>query len=808
MRLRQRDLVASIVVVVLGRIVYTYTCGSESLVVSLTLAFYTDFEATETRTPKDSKPYVIHTAKPVPFDVDGDGIVEALIVPSVLTSDALGKSIKTHQWGLKVLDLRPLHNLKTRSNNEPFYPNTLFSSKPIVVGGEKSQTRVPIRITTGQIIIRKNTESLKGSTFTDRDAVATNETTHFYCGIDWNDASSKCANDCPGGSHSECPVGESCYADTSCDVLASSLDQDELQHEELAKTPRGGLPSVVTVWSDGVVSMHSVTADWPIEKFTMNKGNRIQPELELREMWKINPFIDNIGGKSEGGQGRSSLEEQVIDFEELDISLQSNTPIGEHGAVIIAARYRPNGAMEKEIPHSTMVTSYYAIDAFSGKTIWTHRGKTVEERDRIKTMKNNDSATSSTMENTGDDATSEDCLHSYRPWIMHPSTGVLPHMFWDPIVEQGALAEHSELFITHFDRNHHYRIDQLESRRTSTTSKIATPLYAAPNVVVFHNHNGVDVVSLRNGSHICHLSLFSSGLYADVNNDGIIDHLQVVTDSWKPSSYEHSARNTISHDEVSRTSDNLATKMVNRVQDIELNNDVGTRMSKDQLCHALLLSGIPAREELFSIPLCDGRSSVNRATPNLHAAPPLLMEYYDGNTGRPRHDIVFALNSGIVKCYDSHGYPRWSVGPGVKRLPLWEHDERTTAFLGRINFEDATSASTLMASTKRPILIAGSDDMVILSSGRGKILAHKTFPQLSVGRPILSDMSGDGTTDILIMSAKNVRCYRVIVEQGGNIFITIMLIFLTVGIAVAIFYQIYYVKDYRSTDEWIKHKRS
>ena len=426
--------------------------------------------------------------------------------------------------------------------------------------------------------------------------------------------------------------------------------------------------------------------------------------------------------------------------------------------------------------------------------IWERNVKTAEEREKSKSSKIDEGATDATVETIGNDTTSEECLDSYRYWIMHPSTGALPHTFWDSKIEQGALSEDSKLIMTHFDEHHHYNTD------TSTKSKTKTPLYAQPNVALFHNRNGVDVILLSDGISLCHMSLFPRGLYADMNDDGIIDHLQVVTDNWKPSSYGHITPNAISRDGVSHASDRFATKIIERLQVIKSGNGMNNKI-EGQLCHALLLSGIPAREELFSTPLCNNKSSESGLTPNIHAAPPLLVDAYDANTGRPRQDIVFALNSGTVKRYDSHGKQLWNLAPGGRRLSLWENNESVAAYLGRIEFKQPTSTHMLLASIKRPILISGSDNMSIVSSRQGKILAHETFRQLSVGRPILSDMNGDGTTDILVISAKSVQCYCVKIEQGRFILVNIMLFFLMIGIGVAATFQFYSENKCRSTDE-------
>lgn len=39
---------------------------------------------------------------------------------------------------------------------------------------------------------------------------------YFMCGVDWGDASARCHQRCAGGSDDECPEGEGCFSETSC----------------------------------------------------------------------------------------------------------------------------------------------------------------------------------------------------------------------------------------------------------------------------------------------------------------------------------------------------------------------------------------------------------------------------------------------------------------------------------------------------------------------------------------------------------------------------------------------------------------
>lgn len=49
---------------------------------------------------------------------------------------------------------------------------------------------------------------------------------------------------------------------------------------------------------------------------------------------------------------------------------------------------------------------------------------------------------------------------------------------------------------------------------------------AAPNVLVAHLEEGIEAVHLYSGRTLCKLHLSSPGLHADLNGDGVLDHVQ------------------------------------------------------------------------------------------------------------------------------------------------------------------------------------------------------------------------------------------------------------------------------------------
>ncbi|XWS33815.1 hypothetical protein CRYUN_Cryun22dG0115200 [Craigia yunnanensis] len=54
-----------------------------------------------------------------------------------------------------------------------------------------------------------------------------------------------------------------------------------------------------------------------------------------------------------------------------------------------------------------------------------------------------------------------------------------------------------------------------------------TQLWWVPNVVVAHQKEGIEAVHLASGRTICKLHLQEGGLHADINGDGVLDHVQV-----------------------------------------------------------------------------------------------------------------------------------------------------------------------------------------------------------------------------------------------------------------------------------------
>jgi len=333
--LLHRDFIAVICAIILARLSHTYTSGSESLSASIDLSFYTDFTSHVTRTSASgssggSREYDYKIAKPVPFDLDGDGIIEAIVVACASNLKDSG----SQEWGLKVLDLKPLHHEKLHdASSAPFYPDAIFTTK--------GRDAVPVKMMTGQIILQ-DVHPLKKD---PQDDVPSN---HCYCGTSWHDASSKCSTHCPSGSQSDCAPGETCFADTSCGINNSKEEGKKV--EDYVKTPINGLPSVATVWSNGDVSLHSITI--------IANSSAVENKLGLVEMWNVNPFDSP---SSSSARADSDGHSDWLDFVEVDLILETHAPVGTYGALVVAARLNQDAFSDESS------TLYFALDAFTGE---------------------------------------------------------------------------------------------------------------------------------------------------------------------------------------------------------------------------------------------------------------------------------------------------------------------------------------------------------------------------------------------------------------------------------------------------------
>eukprot|EP00195_Chlamydomonas_chlamydogama_P008599 CAMPEP_0202890806 /NCGR_PEP_ID=MMETSP1392-20130828/1099_1 /ASSEMBLY_ACC=CAM_ASM_000868 /TAXON_ID=225041 /ORGANISM="Chlamydomonas chlamydogama, Strain SAG 11-48b" /LENGTH=667 /DNA_ID=CAMNT_0049574447 /DNA_START=241 /DNA_END=2241 /DNA_ORIENTATION=+ len=265
------------------------------------------------------------------------------------------------------------------------------------------------------------------------------------------------------------------------------------------------------------------------------------------------------------------------------------------------------------------------------------------------------------------------------------------------------------------------------------------------NALVAYLEEGMEVVHLFSGRTVCRLHLPPGVLHADVNGDGVVDHIQVY----------HGA-----------TAEG---------QDVDSDANIHHPGSH---CSAVAMSGIPPRERLFEINICRTNKFISKvgtnavfshatasSTPTEFTTPVLLpipQLSHGYRSHRAQHGLlVFASNKGEVAAYNARGLHMWQnyypttwphsstvdsdeqrVVPTLRALPLHRHAMPTT------------------------ILAAGANSAVILSE-HGHLLDTLWLPHPPNQPLVVTDFNGDGLNDIVLVSAHGIYGYAQVQHMGG-----------------------------------------
>ncbi|KAK8964737.1 hypothetical protein KSP40_PGU019539 [Platanthera guangdongensis] len=291
-----------------------------------------------------------------------------------------------------------------------------------------------------------------------------------------------------------------------------------------------------------------------------------------------------------------------------------------------------------------------------------------------------------------------------------------------------------------------------------------TQLWWVPNVAVAHHKEGIEAVHLASGRTICKLHLPEGGLHADINGDGVLDHVQVVG--------RNSAESTV----------------------------VTGSMEVLRPCMAVATSGVPVREQLFNASIChhshfnifqhsDFTRSFGRTvdSSSVEVATPVLLHKDDGHKHKRSHgDIIFLTSHGqiystFVVAWSLFGnvfssrYPliashpqaatwSWSVTTGLTRA-------LSTALMsiGEATVVPTLRAFSLRAHSREEVIIAAGDHEAVVISPGGSLLASIELPGSPTHTLILEDFSGDGFTDIILVTSGGVYGF-VLTRQPGALF--------------------------------------
>ncbi|KAH9711170.1 FG-GAP repeat-containing protein [Citrus sinensis] len=281
-----------------------------------------------------------------------------------------------------------------------------------------------------------------------------------------------------------------------------------------------------------------------------------------------------------------------------------------------------------------------------------------------------------------------------------------------------------------------------------------TQLWWVPNVVVAHQKEGIEAVHLASGRTVCKLHLQEGGLHADINGDGVLDHVQAVGGNG--------AEQTV----------------------------VSGSMEVLRPCWAVATSGVPVREQLFNASICHhspfnlfphGEFSRNFGrtsdVASLEVATPILIPRSDGHRHRKgsHGDVVFLTNRGEVTAYSPglHGHDA-----------IWQWQLLTDATWSNLPSPSGmTEASTVVPTLKafslrvhdnQQMILAGGDQEAVVISPGGSILTSIDLPAPPTHALVCEDFSNDGLTDVILMTSNGVYGFVQTRQPGALFFSTLV----------------------------------
>lgn len=280
-----------------------------------------------------------------------------------------------------------------------------------------------------------------------------------------------------------------------------------------------------------------------------------------------------------------------------------------------------------------------------------------------------------------------------------------------------------------------------------------TQLWWVPNVVVAHQKEGIEAIHLASGRTVCKLHLREGGLHADINGDGVLDHVQVVG---------RNGEQTV----------------------------VSGSMEVLRPCWAVATSGVPVREQLFNASICHHspfslfqngeyfRSfSRDTDTGSLEVATPILIQTNDGHRHRKgsHGDVVFLTNRGEVTSYSPslHGHDavwRWQLLTGA----TWSNLPSPAGMMEAGLVVPTLKPLLLRAhDTQEFILAVGDQEAVIISPG-GSLLASFDLPAPPTHALVCQDFSNDGLTDVILVTSSGIYGFVQTRQPGALFFSTLV----------------------------------
>lgn len=301
-------------------------------------------------------------------------------------------------------------------------------------------------------------------------------------------------------------------------------------------------------------------------------------------------------------------------------------------------------------------------------------------------------------------------------------------------------------------------VDLAKSTKKAKKGNHSSHFWWAPNAIVAHLKEGIEIVHLYSGRTICKLLLPEGGLHADVNGDGVLDHVLA--------SGAHGG-------------DHFT---------VEVDSGTGVPFTAVKPCTAIATSGVPNREILFNGTICKdtpfaaslgvfgndwagGAKKVETVTPVLL---PRKGAHPRGHRHRrPHGDVLFLNSEGVVTSYATeslnskgpHGHMRWQV----ETRATWTPRESPSGIAEDALVPTLRAVPLKVGGDPEVILVAGESEGVILAPN-GVELASITLPTNPLEPILVADFNGDRLNDLIVTTSIGTYGFVQVRQPGAYLF--------------------------------------
>ncbi|WZZ17113.1 hypothetical protein YC2023_110202 [Brassica napus] len=219
-----------------------------------------------------------------------------------------------------------------------------------------------------------------------------------------------------------------------------------------------------------------------------------------------------------------------------------------------------------------------------------------------------------------------------------------------------------------------------------------TKLWWVPTVVMAHQKKGIKAIHLSTGRILCKLHLLEGGLHADINGDGVLDHVQRII--------------------VSGSMEVLKPRW------------------------AVATSGVPVREQLFNVSIC-------------HHTAFNSMHYRE-------HSRNFVDTSDTSSLEISTPILIARRGSHCDKKATWSHHPSPSGLTESGTGVPTLKPFLLRIHDNHPMILAGGDQAAVILSLGGSVLASIDLPFQPTHAVIADDFSNDGLTDVIVMTSNGI----------------------------------------------------